>query len=174
MRPEKTAIISEVRGYLEGQDKFVVFGDYKGITVDKATSLRHSLRAASASFHIVKNTFAVKSLNELGLGDAAAFVKGPTAVITGIGDCVGIAKVIKNFVKGNGPFAVRGAILNGKVMSASDVEVLADIPPREILLGQLLGTLASPMSSIVGVLNQKVSSLLWVLKAVEEKKKENA
>ena len=86
------------------------------------------------------------------------------------GDVTVVAKLLTKFIKDNERPALKGGRFGTEALSATDIEDMATIPSREVLLGKLVGTIAAPLSQVVGVLNQKVSSLLYVLKAVEEKK----
>ena len=96
-------------------------------------------------------------------------------MITGKGDISELAKVISGFVKDhNKKAAIKGGCLDGRVLQAADVNALATLPPREVMLGVLVGTVAAPMSQLVGVFNQKLLSLLYVLKAAETKKNQAA
>ena len=104
----------------------------------------------------------------------SAVLQGPTGLVTGTGDATVVAKVLATFKKANELPEMKGGFLNDQMLTGSDVEAMAKIPPREILLSQLVGTVQAPMTSLVGVMNAKVSSLLYVLSAIEDKKKNAA
>ena len=99
-----------------------------------------------------------------------AYLSGPTAVVTGSGDIAEVAKALVAFIKGHDKASVKGGSFEGQLLSVADVNELTTIPPRQVLYAMLAGTLAAPMSQLVGVFSQKLCSLLYVLKAAEEKK----
>ena len=167
MRPEKKAITEEIKACLEGAE-FSLLVDYKGMTVEMTEDLRGQLRDQNSRMMIVKNAL-LKHAGEATGTPGVDGMEGPTAMVVG-GDVTAIARLIKDFVKKNGLPAVKGGSLGAQALSIDDVEEMANIPPREVLYAKLAGTLAAPMSQTVGVLQQKLCSLLYVLKAVEEKK----
>jgi len=172
MRPEKTAIVRELHDQLE-KATYVLLADYHGLNVSQIAELRGKLRPLDSEFHVVKNTFFGLAAKELGWEGLDSLLSGPIAAVTGAGDVTEAAKALKDFVKANGKPVARGGVLDSKVLTAAEVEALASLPARPVMLGQLVGTVAAPLSQLVGVMNQKVLSLLYVLKAVEEKKQGN-
>jgi len=169
MRPEKKAIVKEMREALEGKS-YAILMNYKGLRVDQINSLRVQLAQLKARLLVVKNTFFKRVAEELGWGEISKFMEGPSAVIAGTGDVSKVAKLLKSFKKENELLTVKGGRLGERLISASDIEEIANIPPIEIMRARLVGTIAAPMTQLVGVMQQKVCSLLYVLKAVEEKK----
>jgi large subunit ribosomal protein L10 len=108
---------------------------------------------------------------DLGLPEIdAEVIRGPTAMIYGDGDAVAVAKVLKDFIKENEKPVIKIGGLQGQLLSRADVESLAALPSREILLGQVVGVIAAPMSRLIGALQQKAASVLYVLRAYAEKK----
>lgn len=170
MRPEKESIIQEIRNNTESAG-FVILTNYHGLSVEQMTELRGRLRENDSKMSVVKNSFLVKACGELGWDALPSMLDGPTAMIYGNGDVANVAKTLKNYIRANNNKPVlRGGRISGKSLSCSEVEQLADLPSREIMLGILVGTVAAPMTRVVGVLNQKLLSLLHVLKAIEDKK----
>jgi len=169
MRPEKTAIVSTIKGQLDGSD-YVLLVDYRGLTVEQLTGLRSELRGAGAICEVVKNSFLDQAAGESGWKVDTALLDGPTAMITGAGDVLRVAKVLKTFSQEAELPKVKGGRLGERALSAGDVAEIALIPSREVMLGRLVGTVAAPVSQLAGVLKQKVLSLLYVLKAVEDQK----
>ncbi|MEM7396672.1 MAG: 50S ribosomal protein L10 [Verrucomicrobiota bacterium] len=169
IRPEKSAIVNEIRGQLE-KSLFIILTDYTGMDVVKAGEIREQLRPANAEFHIVKNTMLANATRDLPFDGVGDDLTGPTAMICGDGDVVETAKIIKDFVDNNEIPTIKLGAMDGVVLSADDVNKLASLPSRPQLLGQVVGTIAAPMSGMVGVLNQKLASLVYVLKAVQDKK----
>jgi len=170
MRPEKKSIIEEIRGRLDGAG-FVLLTDCRGMTSEQFRELRGQLRGVQATLKVIPNALFGFVAKESGLDDLSQFLAGPTAMIVGSGDVTLVAKSIKAFTKtaGNRP-VIKGGSLTGRTLTAAEVESLAEIPPREVLLGMMVGTIAAPMTRLVGVMNQKLASLLYVLNAVADKK----
>ena len=169
MRPEKVSIVKDIHERL-ADSSYVILADYSGLTVAGISDLRGQLRAAKSRFTVVKNSFLRRAMADLGWNGVASHVDGATAMITGDGDVTQIAKILETFAKEHEKPSMRGGRVGEDVLGADEVRQLAKIPPREVLLGQLVGTIAAPLSQVVGVLNQKVASVLYVLKAIEEKK----
>jgi large subunit ribosomal protein L10 len=170
MRPEKNAIINEVREKVEASG-YLMLTDYKGLNVDVIGALRDELRKQDSEVHVVKNTFLGKALEAAGMSGLEAVLQGPTAMVTGNGDVAQVAQLLSKFAKDHEK-EIKGGCLEGGILSAEDIKALAALPSRDVLLGSVVGTIAAPMTQLVGVFNQKVSSLLYVLKAVENKKAE--
>lgn len=170
MRPEKQAIIGQISKDIEDAD-YVIFADYSGLSVEKITNLRSILRPLNTRVGVAKNRYIKRSLGEFGADEGiSSFLKGPTAVISGRGEVTEVARVLAKFRKENDLLSMKGGRVEDDVMSADDMAMMAAIPPRPIMLGKFVGTVAAPLVQLVGVFNQKVSSLLYVLKAIEEKK----
>ncbi|NLF21971.1 MAG: 50S ribosomal protein L10 [Lentisphaerae bacterium] len=173
MRPEKIAIMQEITDRLRDADSAFLMG-YGGLTVTELYELRQALQPVGGRALVAKNTMLGKAAEQLGWEDLSALLTGPTAVVTGKGDASELAKVLVKFVKAHDKAAVKGGCLDGRVLQAADVDALSTLPPREVMLSMLVGTVAAPMTQLVGVFNQKLLSLLYVLKAVEAKKSQAA
>lgn len=173
MRPEKAAIINEVTQRLTNAEFAFIF-NYGALTVSELTELRQKLGPLGARVLVAKNTILTKVTTDLGWEDLSSILKGQTAVITGTGDAAAVAKALVEFVKSHDKAAIKGACLDSKALLADDVKALAELPSLDVMRGILLGTLAAPMSGLVGVFSQKLCSLLYVLKAVENKKSQAA
>ena len=168
-RSEKTSVTGELKGYLE-DCVFVILTDFKGMKVEQSAKLRDELHPHQTEFHVVKNRLLGKAVESTELAGLSDGLSGPTAMISGSGDVVTVAKILKKFSKENDLPAIKIGSLRGVILSAADVDTLASLPSRDQLLGMFVGTLAAPMTQTVGVLNQKLSSLLYVLQAVRDKK----
>jgi large subunit ribosomal protein L10 len=169
MRAEKESILEEVTTRLREADfEFVM--NYGGLQVAELTALRRTLAPSKSRVMVVKNTYLGKATQSLGWEDVTPYLTGPTAMVTGTGDVAEVAKLLVAFIKTHDKASVKGACLEGKRLTAGDVDALTTIPPRRVLYAMVAGTLAAPMSQLVGVFSQKVCSLLYVLKAIEDKK----
>jgi len=149
---------------------YMILADYDGMDMPMTTEFKSSLRSSGAEYNVVKNRMLKRALPM----DLAEMLKGQTAMIYGDGDVVEVAKVIKKFTAANKKPVVKGGYVEGKAVSAKDMVALAKLPPKDVLRAQLLGTLMAPCSNLVGVFNQKVASLVYVLNAVKEKRENEA
>jgi large subunit ribosomal protein L10 len=167
LRPEKKAMFNEVQGDVSGA-LYMILADYTGMSMPETTEFKKRLRDADAKVRVVRNRMLNRICEDLGP------VNGPTAVVFGEGDVVEVAKILKKFSAGKEKPVLKGGLLEGAVLSADDVAALAKLPGKKELQAKLVGTLAAPMTQLVGVMNQKVCSLLYVLNAVREKKEQAA
>ncbi len=172
-RPEKEAIVSEIRRGVS-ESAFVFLSDFTGLSVSRSAELRRRLRPVNARYQVVPNRLFLQAVQGLPAASLKPVLKGSTAMVTGAGDPVETAKILAAFAKETQMAAAKGGVLEGAVLSAADVSALASMPSRKTLQAMLVGTLASPMRNLASVLNQKVASLVYVLKAAEEKKAQTA
>lgn len=164
MRPEKEGIVNEICGHLESSD-YIFLADYRGLTVEQLSDLRSRLRLSDACLQVFKNAFLECAVKDDGI---SGFLEGPTAMIFGGSDITQVAKALKNFKAENGLPIVKGGKLGDRLLSSEEIWEMASIPSRDVLLGKLAGTICAPMTQVVGVMKQKVLSLLYVLRAIEK------
>ena len=172
-RPEKEAIVAEIRRGVS-ESAFVFLTDFKGLSVSRAAELRRRLRPAKARYQVVPNRLFLQAVKGLSAAELKPALRGSTAMVTGAGDPVETAKILAAFAKETQMAAAKGGVLEGAVLSAADMGALASMPGKKTLQAQLVGTLAAPMRNLAAALNQKVATLVYVLKAVEEKKARTA
>ncbi len=150
--------------------KGAVVAAHHGLTVAEVTSLRKKLREAGADFRVVKNTLmrlAAKGTDFSKLGDV---FNGPTAVGFAKGDPVALAKAMKDFAGGNPKLKLKAGFLDGKVLTAKEIESLAETPSRPVLLSRLAGGLAAPISRLAQALSGPERKLVYALNSVHEQK----
>ena len=164
MRPEKANIVKDLKDQLNASP-FLLVADYTGLKVDQFAELRTRLVAVGAECHVVKNTMLRIAATELGLPDMSDSLAGQTAIVTGEQDICAAAKVIKTFAAEFKKPAVKVGILDNALLTAAQVEAMADLPPLPVLQAQLLGLLNSPASKLVRTLNEPGASLARALKA---------
>ncbi|NCD21828.1 MAG: 50S ribosomal protein L10 [Spartobacteria bacterium] len=170
MRPEKQAIAREIKDQLAGAT-FAILTDFTRMDTTKTATLRRTLRETDARFQVVPNRLFRAVAKELGYVGLEAGLKGPTALVFGSGDVAATAKALREFIKANDKIpVVKLGHLDGAVLTAADVEALATLPSKKVMQGILVGTIAAPMSNLVGVMSQKLASLVYVLKAAADKK----
>lgn len=169
MRAEKLAVVDEIRSRLEDSE-FAILAGYQGLTVEQISELRAKLREDKSSLLVVKNALLSRAAADSDWKGVETLLEGPLALVAGTGDVTVVAKALAEFRKANQLPTILGGMLRGRLLSSDDVIAMSKIPPREVLLGQVVGTVAAPMSGLVGVMKQKVASLVYCLKAIEEKK----
>ncbi len=168
-RSEKSTLIEEIRAEAVSASIAVVT-DFKGMSVEELTRLRGKLREAGGKYLVVKNTLARIAFTDSAHDSIKDKFKENCAVALGFDDPVSVAKAVSEFAKTSKIFAVRHGSLQGKALSASQVEDLARLPSREVLLAQVLGTMNAVPTGFVSLLANIPRGLLNVLKALEEKK----
>jgi large subunit ribosomal protein L10 len=169
MRPEKQAVVAEIADRIRDAD-FAMLVECRGLTVGRMMELRQQLRQKQSRLMVVPNRFLGIAAGAQGIEGLAPCLVGPTAMVTGRGDVTEVAKVLAAYAKANPLLKIKGGVIGRTVIPAGDAESLAKLPPRLVMLGMTVGVIAAPMMGLVGVLNQKVCSLLYVLQAIEKKK----
>ncbi|MDD5645431.1 MAG: 50S ribosomal protein L10 [bacterium] len=172
MRPEKKIAVKEMKQKLDASGSFIL-ADYVGISAEDMNKLRTKLTEKSADFMIVKNRLFSKTAEESGIDGLGQHLKGPTAVAFLGKDVIAGTKAFVDFGRESGKLAVKCAMFNNKVIDAGKVRELANLPPREVLLGIVAGTIQAPISAFVRVLNARLSSLVYVINAILNKKEGN-
>ena len=174
MRAEKVQMLEVVKGLLKDKPVFII--GFDALTVAEFSEFRGKLASLGAEVHVVKNTLIRKASEAL----AQQKITLASAVVSGDADPVALAKAVKELTKSaikedkSPKVTIKAGWLEGQFLSAADVEALAELPPREALLGQLLGLLQAPAGQLVRVLNAKLSSVVYVLNAFLQKKEQAA
>jgi len=164
MRPEKASIVSDLSEKLN-RSPFLLVTDYQRMKVEQFGELRNRLAPTGAQVHVVKNSFLKRAMTASGLPDVAEQLSGQTAVVTGDRDVAPVAKVLKTFAAEFKIAAVKIGVVDKSVLSTAEVESLADLPSREVLLAQFLGVLSAPATKLVRILNEPAASLARLLNA---------
>jgi len=168
-REQKAQVIEEVAGAI--QESNAVFAvDYRGISVPQAAELRTALRGADSSFTIVKNTLAERAADQVGADGLKELLEGPTAMTFVRGDAAAAAKALRDFRRGTGGTLLefKGGWMNGQPLTPEDVDAIAQLPSREVLIGRLVGLIASPLSGLVTALNNLPAGLARQLQAIAD------
>jgi large subunit ribosomal protein L10 len=164
MRPEKASIVSELTEKMK-KSAFVLVADYQRMNVGHFGELRNRLVPVGAEMHVVKNSFLKRAMADSGFPDVGEKLTGQTAVVTGEKDVAPVAKILKAFAAEFKTTALKIGLIDRAIVSTAEVEQLADLPSREILLGQLLGLLLAPATRLVRVLNEPASAFARLLNA---------
>ena len=168
MRPEKADIVKDLSEDLK-ESSFVLVTDYQHMKVDDFSELRKRLAAAGAEVHVVKNSFLKRAMADSGLVTENGELSGQTAVITGDKDIAPVAKVLKTFATEFKKAMLKLGFIDRTQVPTKHIEQIADLPPREVLMAQLLGLIQAPATRLARMLNEPASSLARLLKAKSEK-----
>jgi large subunit ribosomal protein L10 len=161
---QKAKKIEELSDQL-GRAQLTIVADYRGLSVSDLQALRGNLRPFGAEFHIAKNTLAKIAATNAGIEGLDPVLEGPTALVLAYDDIVGPSKAVSDFARISRILSVKGGVMNQKFIAATDVEAVASLPSREVLLTKLVGMLQSPIARTVGVLGGPSRSLAYVLQA---------
>jgi large subunit ribosomal protein L10 len=171
-REAKNQAIEQLTSDLS-QLKLAVLTDYRGLTVTEVEELRRLLQAEGVSYRVTKNTLlrlAASQTDNLKSIDPATFT-GPTALALSTTDELAPARVVFQYAREHEALEIVGAITgDGQVLSAAEVKALATLPTREQLLAQVVGTIAAPLSGLVGVTGANVRGIVQVLNAIQSNK----
>jgi large subunit ribosomal protein L10 len=173
MRPEKVILVSDLCEKLKASS-FVLVTDYQRMKVADFSELRNRLASAGAQIHVVKNNFLRRAMAECGFPDPGQELTGQTAIVTDGSDVAPVAKVLKTFATEFKIPRIKVGFVDRAVLSAKELEVLAELPPRNMLQAQCLGLLLAPATRLVRLLNEPASGLARLLKAKAEKEEAKA
>ena len=168
-RQEKVAVVEEVTAKLIAANA-VIITEYRGMSVGQLAALRRQLRPAGAEYKVYKNTLARFAAQNADLGDLADLLVGPSGITFVTGDAAAAAKALRDVAKTNPSLVLKGGIIGGKVITAGDVEALADLPSREVLLARFAGALQAPLVKTAGLLQAIPRNFAYGLKALIEQK----
>jgi len=163
-RPEKVAVVEEVRAKLEDSSA-AVLTEYRGLSVAATAQLRRALTNAGGEYKVYKNTLVRIAARDLGL-ELDDLLTGPTAIAFVTGDAVSVAKALQDFAKTNPALVVKGGLLGDQIIDEAGVKALADLEPREVLLAKFAGLLAAPMQQMANLLEALPRNFAYGLKAL--------
>ena len=166
LRSEKERVVAELSERLRNTDTLIV-ADYRGLTMPQIDELRTKLVEAGARFHVVKNTLTRRAAEAAGADALLALLEGPSAIafIESGGDPVAVAKALSGAARDTKILAIRGGVLEGRPISAEQVEDLAKLPPVDALRGQVMGAIVAPLMTVVGLLNAPLRDLVGLIDA---------
>jgi len=161
--------VAELAGRLR-RARAVVLTDFRGLTVGEINQLRGKLREAGVEYKVVKNRLLLIAAREAGIEGLDAFLEGPTAAAFGYSDPVTPARVIQDFIRQQRKLEAKGGVMDRRTMTVGEVRMLADLPPRGVLLSQVAGGMRAPLYGLVGVLAGVPRSLVYVLDRVRQQR----
>lgn len=165
----KEKMLEEVTTELK-QAELVIVSDYRGLNVKAINDLRGKLRSEQCRYKITKNTMNRLACRQAGVESLEPLFEGPTAIAYSSADPVAAAKVFNEFAKENEALVVKGGLLSGQVLDAAGIKALGDIPPREVLLAQVVGGFQAPIAGLAAVLSGTLRSLVYTVDAVRQQK----
>jgi large subunit ribosomal protein L10 len=172
-REQKAATIEALAAEIDGSD--AVFAvDYRGISVSQAAELRTKLRDADATFQVVKNSLTERAADQVGAESLKPLLSGPTALTFVRGDAAVAAKAIAEQARVTQLLPFKGGVMNGEALDAGQIRAISRLPSREVLYGQLVGIVASPITGLVRTLSALVGGLAIALSQVREQKQNQA
>ena len=167
-KPEKVEQVATISDLLD-RSSGLYLTDYRGFTVAEKADLTRRLRAAGAEYHVVKNTLFKRAYGERG-ESADALLAGPTAVAFALEDPVGPAKVVLDFVREKKKGEVKGGIVDGKLYDVDSVKKLSELPPKDVLLAQVVGTIQGPLNGLVWSLQGVLGNFVRTVQAIHDQK----
>ena len=172
-KQNKQQVVTEMHEKL-AKAKAVFLADFRGMTVDKATTLRNDLRGAQVEYKVVKNTLLELASAETESAVLAPHFKGPTAVALTYSDPVAAAKILAKYAKDQqAAFVLKCGVLSGKFITAAEIQALSELPSREVLIAKMLGSMNAPATNFVGVLAAVPGSFVRALDAIRQQKQGN-
>lgn len=165
---QKKAIVDDLAKKLKSSCSGVIV-DYRGITVTDDTKLRRELREANVDYFVVKNTLLSRAAKKSGIEGLDTVLEGTTAIALSNEDYVAPAKILCNFASSNEFFKIKSGFVDGDVMDGSQINELAKLPSKEVLIAQALGGLNTPICGLAIVLNGTLKGLVVALNAIAEK-----
>jgi len=165
-KDQKQTIVDELTDRLKGADTLLV-ADYRGLTMPQIDTLRTRLLESGARFTVVKNTLTRRAAEAAGSQALLAFLEGPTAIafLESEGDMLAAAKALADMARESRILAIRGGVMQGRVLTAEEVETLAALPPVEILRGQVLGAIVAPLTTLMGLVTAPLQNLYGLIDA---------
>jgi large subunit ribosomal protein L10 len=165
-REQKEQVVDELTRRLKAAETLLV-ADYRGLTMPQIDELRTRLLASGARFTVVKNSLTRRAAEAAGADSLLALLDGPSAIafLEADGDMVAAAKALADSARETRVLEIRGGIMQGRAVTAAEVESLATLPPAEVLRGQVLGAIVAPLTSLAGLLNAPLQNLVGLIDA---------
>ena len=165
-KEDKARVVDELTERLRSAETLIV-ADYRGLTMPQIDDLRGKLLEHGAKFTVVKNTLTRRAAKDAGADALLALLEGPSAIafIEADGDMVAVAKALADSARDTKVLAIRGGILDGKEISAGDVEELSKLPPLDVLRGQVLGAIVAPLTSLLALVDAPLQNLRGLIDA---------
>ena len=163
-KQRKGELVEQYAEWLK-QSQAVILVDYRGVLTKDVYRLRTKVRDAKGEFHVTKNTLIARALKDARLPVPEEMLQGPTAMGFCFDNPPTVAKVMLDFSEESKIMTVKGAVLGNRVIDKAGVKTLSELPPKPVVMGQVLGTIQAPASKVAGVLNSAVAQIVRVIQA---------
>ena len=165
-REHKEEVVDELTQRLKAAETLLV-ADYRGLTMPQIDELRSRLLESGARFTVVKNTLTRRAAEAAGADALLALLDGPSAIafLETDGDMVAAAKALADSARETNVLEIRGGVMQGRTLTAAEVESLAKLPPEDVLRGQVLGAIVAPLTALAGLLNAPLQNLVGLIDA---------
>jgi len=163
-KKHKQELVDQYAEWL-GRSSAVIFADYRGQPTKSIYDLRAKVRDVQGEFHVVKNTLIIRALREADMPVPEQLLDGPTAMAFCFEEMPAVAKAMVKFAGDAKMFTIKGAILGNKVVDASGVKAVSELPPYPVVMGQVLGTIQAPAGKVAGVVNAALRQIAAVVQA---------
>jgi large subunit ribosomal protein L10 len=167
--PTKFEAVAEIKAHFDSASTTLLV-DYRGLSVKEMQALRVKLREAGVDLKIYKNSLTEIALRELEMPDLGTMLEGPTAFAFSQGDPVTNAKALSTFAKEHTALELKGGLVDGAIVDAAQVTMLATLPSREELVAKLMGMLTSPVRGFMGMANAPAGAFVRTMKAVADQR----
>lgn len=172
LKSEKVQKINEITEKIANAKSFFLT-DFSGLNVEEINDLRRKFRNSGVEYQVIKNTLARIAIKDLNFDGLMHYLEGPTAIAFATNESTAPVKIIKEFIKAKKNRekpSIKACVFEGEMLDVSQMDELAGLPSREVLISMLLGGLNSTISGLVYVLNESIAKMLRTIKAIEEKK----
>ena len=164
-RKQKAQIIDSLQQFFS-KCSIGVLTDYQGLSALEMTGLRRTLRESGVDYKVVKNTLARFAVQRAGREDLVSLLDGPIAIAFGYGDVVGPTKLLADYIQeSKTSLTIKGGFLRGRLLTSEEVETIARLPRREVILARVVGGIQSPISTLVNCLTAPIQGMFGVLQA---------
>lgn len=170
-KKEKELAVEQLTEKLK-KNNGIVLTEYQGLTVAEITELRNKLRTHKCEYKVVKNTLSKRALEKCGLSEFAKYFQGPVAVAIENGDPVEASKVLVGFSKDHDKLKLKAGMMGTKILTVPEIKAISALPPREVLLAQVVGAIQSPISGFVNALNGVLLNFVNVMDQIRKQKTE--
>jgi large subunit ribosomal protein L10 len=165
-KEQKEQVVEELTARLKAAETLLV-ADYRGLTMPQIDDLRTRLLESGARFTVVKNTLTRRAAEAAGAEGLLTLLEGPSAIafLEADGDMVAAAKALADAARETKVLEIRGGIMQGRAVTADEVETLAKLPPEDVLRGQVLGAIVAPLTTLAGLLDAPLQNLVGLIDA---------
>ena len=172
-RAQKTDTVADLTQRF-GRASMALISEYKGMTAAESTELRRRLRAVRGELRVAKNTLVRRAIRETNYAGLDSQLGGPVGLIFSFEDPIAVAKAVTSFREAGDKFKVRGGVIDGQPLTREEVQELANMPPKEVVMAQLLGLLQAPASALVRLINEPGCGLARLIDAIGKKNEVSA